>query len=161
EKSIHGLPAFAKGATLRFLSRRRVLAIFGVLLVALLVVGALSVGFIKAALDARARQYIVQQIEKNTGARVELGAFRWSILRQRVVLEDLSLHGLEAAEEAPLARVSRIEIGVNLRTLLQKRIDLFELTIFQPEAHIVVAPDGRTNFPAPKTTEQRPLDFKI
>ena len=87
--------------------------------------------------------------------------FAGVLWRQRFVLEDLTLRGLEPAEETPLAHISRIEVGVNLRTLLQKRIDLFELTILQPEVHLLVSQDGKTNFPSPQTSGQRPLDFKI
>ena len=146
---------------MRFLTKRRVFATLGVLLIAFVVLIGIGIIYVRSVFDVRARQYIVEQIEKSTGARVELGNIRWSLWRQRFVLEDLTLRGLEPAEETPLAHISRIEVGVNLRTLLQKRIDLFELTILQPEVHLLVSQEGKTNFPSPQTNGQRPLDFKI
>src|SRR5262245_869156 len=114
------------------------------------------------AFDARARRYIVQEIEQRTGAKVTLDKLYWSLWQRRFRLENLTLRGLEPAEQAPLAHFSRIDIGLNFRTLLQHRIDLFELTVTRPEFHIVVTPDGRTNFPTPETQFQhKPLDFQF
>src|SRR5262249_21769345 len=50
----------------------------------------------------------------------------------------------------------RIDIGLNFRTLLEKKIDLFELTFSEPQFHIIVGPDGKTNLPA---LERSPTNF--
>src|SRR5205823_4552945 len=52
-------------------------------------------------------------------------------------------------------------VGVNLRSLIQHRIDLFELTLAQPEFHILVNPDGKTNFPSPRQSANGTGDFQI
>ncbi|HEY2382337.1 MAG TPA: translocation/assembly module TamB domain-containing protein [Terriglobia bacterium] len=135
---------------MRFFSRRRILlALAGTLIAFLAVIGTIASYLGSNAFHSRVRQYIVEQIARKSGANVSLGDFHWSFLSERFVLDDLTLRGLEPAEEAPLAFIRRIEVGVNLRTLLEHRIDLSELTISRPEFHLLVQPDGQTNVPAP------------
>src|SRR5262249_44109144 len=51
--------------------------------------------------------------------------------------------------------------GLNLRTLLQRRINLFELTVTQPEFHVMVTPDGKTNIPEPPPQSTVPSGFEF
>jgi translocation and assembly module TamB len=148
---------------LRFLNRRRILLLFGVLtLIAAALVGGLIVYVSSLAFNARARQYIVREIERRTGATVTLQGLDWSFWHERFRLNDLTLHGLEPAGEAPLAYFKRIDIGLNFRTLIKKKIDLFELTFSEPEFHILVTPDGRTNFPSAESKSgTKPFNFEI
>jgi translocation and assembly module TamB len=114
-----------------------------------------------AAFEARMRRYIVEEIEKRTGATVTLGKVEWRFWEKRIRLEDLVLRGLEPEDHPPLARIDRIDVGLYYRSLLQHRISLYELTITQPEFHIIVNPNGTTNFPAPQTPQQMLGDFTI
>src|SRR4030095_2411111 len=113
------------------------------------------------AFEARARAYIVAEIARRTGAKVTLKNFEWRLWERRIRLEDLVLRGLESAEAAPLAHLSRIDIGINIRSLLERHIDLFELTFTEPEFHIVVGPDGKTNFPSPEQPANQPNEFQL
>jgi translocation and assembly module TamB len=133
-----------------------------VLIVLIAAIGGIVAYLKSPASSARASGYIVAEIEKRTGAKVTLGAFNWSFWQRRIWLENLTLRGLEPEYSAPLAHFGRIDIGLNFRTLLQRRIDLYELTITRPSFHVLVTPDGKTNFPTPKPrTEDEPLDFTI
>src|SRR5438128_440746 len=119
---MYGWKPYAEGAVLRFLNRRRVLAALAVFAIAIVVAIVVVIAYLKSpAFDARARVLIVQEIERRTGAKVTLKTFDWSFWRQRIRLEDLILRGLEPPEDAPLAHFSRIDIGLNFRTLLQRR----------------------------------------
>jgi translocation and assembly module TamB len=148
---------------LRFFNRRRLLIAAG----ALAIVFAALIGSIVAYLrsDAfaeRARQYIVHQIEETTGAKATLGNFEWSLWRERFLLEDLTLRGLEPQDAEPLAHFRSIEARIHLRTLYNRRVDLTELTVTQPEFHIWVRPDGTTNVPGPPhKADNKPLDFTV
>ena len=146
-----------------FLSRRRVLAALALITIAIAgAVGGVVAYFNSPAFDGRVRRYLVQEIERRTGATVTLKNFEWSFWQRRMRLEDLILRGLEPAEDAPLAHFSRIDIGVNFRMLLEHRIDLYELTITQPEFHILVTPDGKTNIPSPQSQPlQKPTGFEF
>src|ERR1051326_1561635 len=123
-----GWTPYAEGARLRFLNRRRIFAALGILVVAILMAIGGIIAYLKSsAFEARARSYIVEEIERRTGATVTLKTFDWSFWHQRFHLEDLILRGLEPADHAPLARFGSIDIGLNFRTLLEHRIDLYEL----------------------------------
>lgn len=147
---------------MRFLSRRRLLALFGVIA---LVIVALTGGVVayvnSSAFDRQARQYINSEIARRTGAEVTLSDFDWSFWQRRFRLNDLTLRGLEPPEEAPLAHFGRIDIGLNFGTLFQRKVDLFELTLTRPEFHVLFGPDGKTNFPSPEAEDGRKLDFQI
>ncbi len=145
------------------MNRRRILAGLGIILFVVLGAAGIFLAYLNSsAFHARARDYIVQEIEKRTGATVTLQRFNWNLLRRHFHIEDLTLHGLEPAGQAPLAHVESIDIGLNIRTLLEKHIDLFELTVNHPDFHILVSKDGKTNFPAPRSRpDEKPLGFTI
>jgi translocation and assembly module TamB len=130
-------------------------------LLLLALIGGLIVYVKSPEFERQARQYIISEIEKRTGAQVSLKTVDWTLWNQRFRLEDLTLHGLEPPEENPLAHFDRIDIGLNFRTLLEKKIDLFELTITRPAVNIIVGLDGHTNIPSPPQTEKKPLEFQI
>jgi translocation and assembly module TamB len=148
---------------LRFFSRRRIIAALGIAVLVIVAAIAGAIAYVNStAFEARARRSIIDEIQRRTGATVTLRDFYWSFWERRFRLEDLVLHGLEGPDHAPLAHFTRIDVGLNFRTLLQHQIDLFELTITQPEFHVIVTPDGKTNFPTPETqTLTKPADFEI
>jgi translocation and assembly module TamB len=157
-----GSKRFAGEAILRFFNRRRILGLLSGIVIAMLVLaGAVVLYFRSSAFNERASRYIVQEIQQRTGANVSLKNFGWSFWRQRLWFDDLILRGLEPSGEAPLAHFTRIDVGLNFRTLVQRRINLFELTFSRPEFHILVTPDGRTNFPSPPQPQGKPTDFEI
>jgi translocation and assembly module TamB len=132
---------------------------------ALILVGAAGAFFAylnSPAFERRAKDFVIEELERRTGAQVSLEEFDLALWDQRFRLEGLTLRGLEAPSDPPLAHLSRIDVGLRFRTLFQRRIDLFELTITQPEIRVVVGLDGRTNIPSPVDTgPRRPLDFRI
>jgi len=148
---------------LRFLNRRRIIAVLAFVAIVIgAAIAAVVVYLNSPAFEARARRSIIEEIERRTGAKVTLGDFYWSFWERRFRLQDLILRGLEGPDHPPLAHFTRIDIGLNFRSLLEHRVDLFELTITQPEFHVVVSPDGTTNIPSPEIqNQQTPADFKI
>src|SRR5262245_34891558 len=147
---------------LRFLSRRRLILALGVVVIALLAASAGVVSYLNSpAFNIRARRYIANEIERRTGAKVTVDGLYWSLWQKRIQLDDLILRGSEPAGHTPLAHFTRIDIGLNFRSLLQRRIDLYELTFTQPEFHILVTPDGKTNFPTPRESLQKPSGFEL
>src|SRR5262245_30224947 len=115
----------AEGATLRFLNRRRIIAVFAFVAIIIGAAIAAVVVYVNSpAFEARARRSIIEEIERRTGAKVTLGDFYWSFWQRRFRLQDLILHGLEGPDHAPLAHFTRIDIGLNFRSLLERRVDL-------------------------------------
>lgn len=148
---------------MRFLNRRRILGALSIIaLIILAVLGGLVVYINSPAFEEQARRYIVKEIERRTGGKASLAHFDLSFWHQRFRLAGLTLRGLEPEHQAPLAQFKHIDIGLNFRTLFQKRIDLFELSLTEPQFHVLIARDGRTNFPSQETRgDRKPFNFEI
>src|SRR5271154_4311802 len=102
------------------------------------------------AFEAKVRERLLATLEKATGGRVELGAFRWRLLHLDFEADSLTIHGLEAAGEAPYAHADRIYVRVKILSFLRAKIGLNYLEADHPTIHIIVYPDGSTNQPRPK-----------
>ena len=98
----------------------------------------------------RVRQKVVDVLETATGGRVELGAFRWRLLRLEFEADNLTIHGLEPAGQLPYAHVDRLFVRAKILSLFRTKIGLNYLEADHPVIHIIVYPDGSTNQPHPK-----------
>src|SRR5438045_9340165 len=87
--------------------RRRVLrrAIIGAGLFAIII----AAGFYLTSdsFQDRVRRKLVAELERVTGARVEIKHFRWNLSRLAVEANDVTLHGLEGPNDIPYAHVER------------------------------------------------------
>src|SRR5580704_6013684 len=90
---------------------------------ALMVVFALALAYIVGSglADLWARRRIVEELEKATGARVELGHFHieWRALQAR--FDGLTLHGREPAGAPPLFHADRLETGIHIDSFWGRR----------------------------------------
>lgn len=125
-----------------------------VLLISVSAVVAVYVYLNSPQFNERLKSYIVQKAGAYTGAQVSLESFHWSVKTQRLLLEDLTFRGQEPASEPPLGHIKSISAGIRLRSLLQRRIDLFDLQIVEPEFRLRVDADGQTSLPGPVKVEQ-------
>ncbi len=136
-----------------------------VTLVACLAVAAalLLVFLAVTGLDERwARGIIVGQIEKMTGARVELGGFHFQWFGLRAELDDLTLHGRETEGMPPFVHVDQIRVDVRIVSFWSRQIALGELSIERPAVAVRIGEDGTSNVPAPKTQgTSRPLRERL
>ncbi len=119
-------------------------------------------------LREKARTAIVEQLEKATGARVEIGKFKFDWKTLTAELDDVVLHGTEPATAAPLLRVKALVVGFKIISLWKKDFDIAMLRVDEPKADLLVAADGTTNVPNPKTPTKNDtsgvetiLDLKI
>jgi translocation and assembly module TamB len=101
--------------------------------------------------DLWARRRIVEELEKATGARVELGHFhiQWRALHLR--FDGLTLHGREPAGTPPLFHADRLEIDVHVDSFWGRKISLGSVDMSHFSAHVRVERDGSTNIPGSKT----------
>ena len=114
------------------------------------VLGAITIAVLRSDwFREQVRMKLVREIGIATGARVELGSFDFNWHRLEVELKGVVLHGREQPAQAPLFLARRILLTLGPATLLERRLDLRQLRIEQPEAHIYVADDGTTNLPRP------------
>jgi len=101
--------------------------------------------------DRWARARIMEQLEKATGARVELGNFHIDWRTLHVHFDGLTLHGREPAGTSPLFHADRLDIDIHVESFWGRKISLGVVEMSNFSAHIRVEPDGSTNVPGPKT----------
>ncbi len=122
------------------------------LAVALAIVAGLAIAFVIASglADRWARRTIVQELEKTTGARVELGNFHftWRLLTAR--FDGLTLHGREPAGSPPLFHADVLQFDIHVESFWGRTISLGNVEMSRFSTHVQVEKDGSTNFPGPK-----------
>ncbi|HZL56336.1 MAG TPA: hypothetical protein VFC21_04610 [Bryobacteraceae bacterium] len=139
--------------------RRRIGAVIAVLL--LLAAGA---GLWVAQSDwlrDRVRTAIINQAEKATGGRVEMGAFRWNWSTLEAQVDRFAIHGTEPAGAAPLMAVDRARVRFRILSLWGRDFQIERIEVEHPQAHLIVYPGGRTNLPEPHIATARQVAGKI
>ena len=96
------------------------------------------------------REKIVSVTEESTGGKVDIGSFDFDWTHLRATLRDFVIHGTEPAGVKPLLRARLIQLDLKLFSGLKQVVDLEALKIDQPQANVIVFPDGTTNVPEPK-----------
>lgn len=101
-------------------------------------------------LREQVRQRIVAEAEKATGGRVEIGSFQfdWHTLTARV--NGFVIHGSEPPGSPPLLRVESIACKLKIISFLERTVDVESVDATEPQAHLIINPDGTTNVPQPK-----------
>ncbi len=97
------------------------------------------------------RQELISEIDARTGMTAEIRSFHLSLWNLHLDIGGLTLHGLEPASSPPLFHADTVDVSVRVISFLRHQIKLEELTIDRPEVAIVIAKDGRSNIPSPKT----------
>ncbi|MBC8167639.1 MAG: hypothetical protein H7Y20_17440, partial [Bryobacteraceae bacterium] len=138
---------------------RILLWVFGTLLglVLLLVVAALIIlpsDWFREKIRARA----VYEIEKASGGRVEIGAFRYDWSSLTFEIAPFVVHGTEPASEAPLFRAESVKVGLKIISAFKRDVDIASLYVEQPKVNLLVDASGTTNIPKPKTQTKSDKD---
>jgi translocation and assembly module TamB len=126
---------------------------------ALAVIAAISVfAVLKSAwFHERLRTAIVSAIEKATGGRAEIGAFRFDVNHLRAEVKEFTLHGTEGADKPPLVHAASVAIGLKIVSLIDRNINVRSLDVTSPRIYLVIYPDGRTNIPQPRVKSKSTL----
>ena len=102
------------------------------------------------AFEEIVRGRLIAELQKITGGKVELQSLHWNVSRLEIQADGLTIHGLEAASDVPLAHADRLEVRLRVVSFLNANIDLNQFTLQRPVVHIIVKPDGSTNLPEPQ-----------
>ena len=111
--------------------------------------------------QAFVRSRIVSAIEKATGGRVEIGTYHTIPFRLQAEVRGLTIHGLEAADDVPLAHADRVVARIQIISLLETEFGFNSIVVEHPVIHLIVHPEGTTNLPEPKvprTSTQTPVE---
>ncbi|MCU1334726.1 MAG: translocation/assembly module TamB [Bryobacterales bacterium] len=93
---------------------------------------------------------IVEEAERATGGRVELGGFSLDPRNLTAQVQGFVLHGKESPAEPPMLQIGSATLGLRIISVLEKKIDLASFRVERPQAYFVVYADGSTNFPGPR-----------
>ena len=122
-------------------------AILGILVIAGLAGGFL---FLRTARFRRlAIREIVQSANEATGGRTDIRNFDFQLSTLTAHLYDITLYGAESAGQPPLLHVDKLTVAFKIRSVLQRKIFLSELSIDHPVAHFRVNRQGESNIPKP------------
>ncbi len=97
------------------------------------------------------RASIVEQAEKATGGKVELGALRLDWRTLTAEIDRLAIHGTEAVGQAPLLAIDLVRVRLRIVSLIERDVAIDTIEAHRPQAHLMISPDGSTNLPRPKT----------
>ena len=103
-----------------------------------------------AATENLVRMWMVAWMEQATGGRVEIASFHWRLLNLEADAGGVVIHGHESRAEAPAAQVDRLSVSFSILGLWSPRVLLRNLEIDKPAIHVIVYPDGKTNWPQPR-----------
>ncbi|MFP5226276.1 MAG: translocation/assembly module TamB domain-containing protein [Acidobacteriota bacterium] len=135
-------------------SRRvRNLIAFGALWVVVVLLALFGMGAWVASTPAfqnRVRRAVIAELEKSTGGRVELQKFSWRLSHLEFEADNLTIHGLEAADQVPYAHIDRLFVRLQILSFFRTKVGLNYLEADHPVFHLIVYPDGSTNQPKPK-----------
>ena len=114
---------------------------------------------------------VKSSLEDSIGGKVDIGHIRFNLWHLAIEVDNLVIHGTEAAGEAPYLSAAKIFVHLKLNTFLnhtvgkgaQSRIGLNYLRVEQPHAHLIIDKDGKTNQPVPKqaSTSTEPIQNSL
>lgn len=132
--------------------------ILGAMVVAFLMLLLLICGggylFLKgSAFNQFARRKIAEKTQQAIGAATTIGGLDFSIWNLTAHLYNITLRGAEGPDQLPLLTVKEVTVGMELRALLHRKVNLSQLIVEQPIAHIQIDHNGKNNSPlAPPST---------
>lgn len=99
------------------------------------------------AFQQRVRSRLIEELQKITGARVELASIHTTPLKLRVEVRDLTVHGLEPATAPALAHFESITARVKILSVFGGELGFDSFTAEHPVIHVIAGADGVTNLP--------------
>src|SRR3984885_1232960 len=90
---------------------------------------------------------IVESVNEATGGRTEIRGLDFNLSTLTAHLYDVTVHGTEAANQAPLLHVDKLTVGLKIQSVLRRKITLSELLIEHPEVNLLVGANGKSNLP--------------
>ena len=128
----------------------------GITIAAILVV--LIVAAIVIVHTAAFQHFVLAQIEQKAqaslGARlnVERMAINWRLFT--FDFYGITLHGKENAAQPPLFAADHLRVGLKIVSILQRKVDLNEIVLDQPVAHLSIDSHGNSNLPQSPSSGQ-------
>jgi translocation and assembly module TamB len=110
---------------------------------------------------------VVNVLEDSVGGKVELQHISFDLWHLAIEVDGLVIHGTEPAGQMPYLSVKKILLRVRINTFIshtvgkgpQSHIGLNYLAVEDPQFHLIIDKDGRTNQPTPRkpSTSNEPV----
>jgi translocation and assembly module TamB len=98
------------------------------------------------------KHYALQKIASatyaSTGAKAEIGNLELSLSTLTARLHNITVHGTEQADQAPLVKIDDLTVAIKIQSFLHPQVTLRELLIEHPVVRIRSEKNGSTNLPA-------------
>lgn len=107
-----------------------------------------------SSFQAYVRGRMVEEVERITGGRAEIGSFHVVPFHLQVELRDITVRGKEAPTDVPLAHADSLVAQMKIISFVRSEFGFQSLTLEHPVIHIAFGPDGSTNVPALKVREK-------
>jgi translocation and assembly module TamB len=133
--------------------------------IALLILMVLLGGVLLFLKSGTFRNYAVRKIEQeaaqSTGARVQIGSLDLTLSPFTAILRNIVLRGTEPASNPPLAQIDELTVGISVRSLLHRKVNLNELLIKHPVINVSVNTEGQSNIPQPPPSQSHTNVFDL
>jgi AsmA family len=92
---------------------------------------------------------IIEEGQTATGGKLNVQNWGLHFKPLTTDLYGIVLHGTEPPSAKPLLQADRLTVGVSLRSLLHRKLQLTELLVQHPVANLLVSSNGNNNIPTP------------
>lgn len=104
--------------------------------------------------QAYVRRRMVQEVERITGGRAEIGSFHVVPFHLQVEVRDITVHGREGPDDVPLVHAASMLAQMKVVSFLRTEFGFTSLVLDHPVIHVVIGADGvTTNVPALKVQQ--------
>ena len=104
--------------------------------------------------QAYVRRRMVEEVERITGGRAEIGSFHVVPFHLQVEVRDITVHGREGPDDVPLVHASSMLAQMKVVSFLRTEFGFTSLVLDHPVIHVAIGADGvTTNVPALKVQQ--------
>jgi len=104
--------------------------------------------------QAYVRRRMVQEVERITGGRAEIGSFHVVPFHLQVEVRDITVHGREGPDDVPLVHAASMLAQMKVVSFLRTEFGFTSLVLDHPVIHVAIGADGvTTNVPALKVQQ--------
>jgi translocation and assembly module TamB len=101
------------------------------------------------------KRVLIRRLNLATGGYSEVQSLSIQWLSLQATIKGLVIHGKEPKGTAPLFSAEEVDLGLRIDSFWGRKVSLNDLKVVQPQVHVRVEKNGRTNVPAPVTSEKK------
>ncbi len=128
--------------------------VFAVVAAFLIIVAVGGYFFLRSsAFNQFALRKIAEATRQATGAPTTIRALDFNLATLTAHLYNITVRGTETSSQAPLLHIDKLTVGLKIQSVIHRKINLSELIIEHPVAHLQVDNAGKSNLPAAPSSQ--------